>query len=123
MLTSFFKMTLLGQYGRAYNLMIPGQKKYVTKSRYEDCKQEASDSVAGIDFVSAKVIDRYRERTMVPGLRKLTSTVLTMKITIRQNGQKGSFNDTYHTYWTGKRWAWALTASDLKAYRAGRCPK
>src|SRR6266487_4483627 len=54
----------IGQYGRAYDLLVPGQKKLINRDQFIDCwgkKLESAGSFSSFTVTSFKKIDQYRD--------------------------------------------------------------
>lgn len=109
----------LGQYGRAWDLLHPGQQKLVSRDKFVGCQQANSPS---FDLVSFKVLDKYRDPIHAAGVPQHTSVAVTVRVSFRMNGKTKTVNDTMHAVWTGTRWAAVLAPEDIATYKAGDCP-
>lgn len=89
----------LGQTGRAWDLVLPAQRKLLSRDAYFSCQDPTSFDVAGIE-----VIDQYPERITVPGLGEQDSVAVTLKLTLASGGQEYSDTDTYHALKENERW-------------------
>lgn len=109
----------LGQYGRAYDLLAPGQQKLINRTLFEDCYQK---SLPSFDVVSFKVTARYSEPISVTGVPQHKSTAVTVRYVLRGgDGKKETDNSTWHAVWIGSRWAWVLSSADVAKLHGGNC--
>jgi hypothetical protein len=116
----------LGQYGRAYDLLAPGQKKLISRDKFIDCwgtRFESAGSFSSFTVASFKKVDQYRDPVHVTGVTQKPIVALTIKWTIKNdNGGKDSETSTWHAVWASGRWTWMLKNSDVADLHAGRCP-
>jgi hypothetical protein len=113
----------LGQYGRAYDRLVPGQKKIINRSKFVDCMGKTLGPFGGFSVTSFKKIDQYRDPIHVTGVTQKPIVALTIKYAIQDdNGRTEKDTKTWHAVWAGGRWTWMLGNPDVAEYRAGRCP-
>jgi hypothetical protein len=118
-LTRIIRYDSLGQYGRAYDLLAPGQKKLISRAHYVDCEATIA---APFDLISMKRLDQYHEPINILGVPQKTAIAVTVRVTIRTAaGKTVSMTRTWHTVWEKTRWAWMLSTTDVRTLHSGRC--
>jgi hypothetical protein len=114
------KYLSLGQYGREYDLLHPGQKKLIPRQRFVGCWMK---SVPHFDLISIKKIDEYRDPIRLLGVSQRVSQAVTFRITLRSStGTTETFNQTWNAVWVGSRWTWVLQNASVRAFVRGACP-
>jgi len=111
-----------GQFGRSWDELHPGQQALVPRTRYEECRDEASDDIAGVDFKGLKVVETYEDPIDVIGVEEKTSTAVTVRITVSDGTDSRIITDTFHAIAVDGRWAWILPPADVRAFKQGVCP-
>ena len=120
MMVQLMRYYSLEQFGRAYDLLHPGQKKFVSRDKFATCMQR---DFPRFDLVSIKKIDQYRDPIDIVGVPQRTSVAVTFRMTLGSpNGSKESANLTRHAVWIGTRWAWFFTNDAVASYRKSQCP-
>jgi hypothetical protein len=113
----------LGQYGRAYDLLVPGQKKLVNRDKFIDCMTTDMQSFGSFHVTNFRKIDQFRDPAHVVGVTQKPVFAVAIRYTlIKANGRSVKDTSTWHSVWIGARWAWMLSNEQVAAYRAGRCP-
>ena len=120
--TRRIKYEFLGQYGRSWDSLHPGQQAIVTRTRYEECREEVSDQVAGVDFQSLKVIETYEDPIDAAGVPEKTSTAVTVEVTVSDGNEEDTLTDTLHAVAVDGEWKWLLPPADVRAFKQGICP-
>ena len=111
----------LGQYGREYDLLHPGQKKLIQRQLFVDCWKRSP--VPKFDLVSVKKIDQYRDPIKLVGVPQRVSQAVTFRIVVRSStGPTESFNQTWNAVRVGNKWVWVLPNASVRAFRRGMCP-
>ena len=110
----------LGQYGREYNLLHPGQKKLIRRQLFVDCWTRSP--VPKFDIVSVKKFDQYRDPIKLVGVPQRVAQAVTFRIVVRSSGQTESFNQTWNAVRVGNKWVWVLPNASVRAFRRGTCP-
>jgi hypothetical protein len=118
-LTRILHYESLGQWGRAYDLLVPGQKRLINRGHYVDCETANGPT---FDVVSTKRLDQYREPINVLGVPQKMATAVTMRVTVRAAGKTSSFTTTWHTLWEQTHWAWMLGTGSVRTLHSGGCP-
>ena len=113
---------LKGQYGRSWDTLHPGQQAVVSRTRYEECRDEASTEIAGVEFERLRVIETYEDPIDVAGVPEKTSTAVTVRITVSQGMNEETITDTFHAVAVDGEWKWLLPPADVRVYRRGECP-
>jgi len=113
---------LKGQFGRSWDELHPGQQAGVTRTRYEECRDQASDDLSGVELKQVETVEIYDDPIDVIGVPEKTSKAVTLKITVTDGEQDETFTDTYHAVPTEGRWRWILPGADVRAFQAGDCP-
>jgi hypothetical protein len=108
-----------GQWGRSWDLLHPGQRRFVNRDKFMDC---SSDAFPSAELVSLKTVETYDDPLNVPGVPQRSSKAVTLKLTVRSGEQGETGNQTFHAVPVGDRWAWVLSTSDANAYKSGSCP-
>lgn len=111
-----------GQYGRSWDTLHPGQQAVVSRTRYEECRDEASTETAGVDFERLTVIETYEDPIEITGVPEKTSTAVTVRITVSQGMSEETLTDTFHAVAVDGEWKWLLPPADVRAYKRGECP-
>jgi hypothetical protein len=109
-----------GQWGRAWDLLHPGQRRYVDREKFVEC---SADAFASAELVSVKTVEIYDDALDLRGVPQKSSKAVTLKITVRSGDQQETANQTLHAVPVGNRWAWVLSESDAAAYKSGSCPE
>ena len=80
----------LGQYGREYDLVHPGQKKLIQRQRFVECWMRSTPK---FDLVLVKKIDQYRDPIKLVGVPQRVSQAVTFRIGVQSStGRTESFN-------------------------------
>jgi hypothetical protein len=58
----------IGQFGRAYDLLVPGQRKLINRDRFITCTGNALKTFDSFRVTSFKKIDQYRDPVHVTGV-------------------------------------------------------
>jgi hypothetical protein len=113
----------LGQYGRAYDLLTPGQKILVNRGKFIDCMTTGMQNFGRFHVTAFKKIDQFRDPAHVVGVTQKPIVAVAIRYTLtKDNGHSEKDTSTWHTVWIGARWAWMLSNEQVAAYQAGRCP-
>ena len=111
-----------GQWGKAWDLLHPGQQRYVPRAKFIQC-QVAAAGLAGYKLVSAKILATGSEPLHVAGVPQHTGVAVNVHLSVKTGmGNVNGFDQVVHAVWTGSRWAWIVEPNDVAAYRAGHCP-
>jgi hypothetical protein len=111
---------LKGQFGRAWDVLHPGQQTFVSREKFQDC--QSADFTGDFELTSAKTMEIYDDRINVLGVPQRTSKAVTLKISGKSGETSASFTRTLHAVLVSGRWAWVLPNADARAYKAGACP-
>lgn len=103
------------QAGPEWDHLHPGQKRFVARQAFEDCRSQVT--IPQFDHVS--VVDVYDDPISIVGVPERSSKAVTLKLTVGDQ----SVNQTFHAVLHDGRWTWVLPASDVAAYKAGQCPE
>ena len=68
----------------------------VSRTRYEECRDEASTELAGVEFERLRVIETYEDPIDLAGVPEMTSTAVTVRITVSQAMNEETLTDTFH---------------------------
>jgi hypothetical protein len=109
-----------GQYGRAWEVLHPGHKAIVSRSKFDECVSAGFPSSAELSDVD--VVEEYDEPISLPHVPEKTSKAVTLRLTVRSGEASETDTDTYHAVDVGGRWAWVLESQDVAAYERGECP-
>lgn len=111
-----------GQFGRSWDELHPGQQALVSRTKYEECRDESSDEFAGVELKSLRVIETYEDPIDVLGVPEKTSTAVTVEITVTDGSESETVTDTFHAIAVNGKWVWILPPADVRAFKAGTCP-
>jgi len=115
------RLTVAAHYGEAWSLLHPAHQKLVPRSRFVRCRADPAGTPPS--RVASAVFDGKRyERIDIPLIPEHTATAVKLKLVIATGAKREPADVTVRAVWTGTRWAWILPASNIPAFRAGRCP-
>ena len=110
---TYIDQAVLGQWGRQWETLHPGQQEVVTRNAFMDCRSD--DSIPEVDV---EEVEQYDEQVDVEGVGSVPSTAVTVRVTSGDEAE----NMTVHAIAVDGEWRWTLPADDYKAYAAGDCP-
>jgi hypothetical protein len=101
-----------GQSGRLWETLVPADQAVVSRARYMACQ-----SNEGFELQKFKVLETYADTIDIGG-KPTSSTAVSVQVT----SDDGLTTATMHAVSVGGTWRWTLPASDLAAYKLGKCP-
>jgi hypothetical protein len=114
-LTRHFK----GQYRLAYDDLHPAHQALVTRDNYAYCLSRVLTTADLRSVTTLKITDAPLTRDAIP---EKQAKEVTLRVTAGSGNMRDSAAQSFRAVRTDGRWAWILPASDIGAYRAGRCP-
>ncbi|MGZ4411059.1 MAG: hypothetical protein ACXVY8_02900 [Gaiellaceae bacterium] len=102
----------LGQAGRLWGELLPAQQAVVPRARFVQCQTNQ-----GWVLKRLKVLDTYEEPVEASG-KEEPATAVSLQVT----SDTGETNATIHAISVKGTWHWILKASELAAYKRGKCP-
>ncbi len=123
MMARAYKYYYLGQWGRMYDLLHPGQQHLVSRRQFIQCEKDQNPT-AGYDLLSIKKVNTIRRPIHDTGVPQHMAVTVTFHLTdgLHATATRVSGNTTGAAVWTGTRWTWVMPSVAVAAYRAGQCP-
>jgi hypothetical protein len=116
------RLIAANDYGAAYPLLHPGQRRLVSAWEYVSCEQRSP--IPG-HLTSLRVLERRRERIHVAGTGapRVPSTAVTFELRLSGSlpGESATIGLTAHAVAVGGRWTWILSPRRLALHRSGTC--
>jgi hypothetical protein len=121
-LSHVVRLLAANDYGDAYPLLHPAQRRLVSAGEYVACELESP--VPGT-LSSLRVLKTEPERIHVAGTstRQVPSTAVTFELRLvgLLPGEYATIDLTAHAVSVGDRWTWILSAQRLALHRSGTC--
>jgi hypothetical protein len=112
-----------GQFGRSWDELHPGQQALVSRTRYEECRQETTnEALSDVQLESLSVIEVYDDPLDLIGVPEKISKAVTVEITLTDGEKDETITDTFHAILIDGQWVWVLPAADIRAFLSGNCP-
>ena len=115
------RLTVAGRHAEAWSLLHPAHQKLAPRSRFVRCRTEPAGTPPS-RIVSAEFQGKRFERIDTQLIPQHTATAVKLKLVVATGAKREPAEVTVRAVWTGKRWAWILPASNIVAFRAGKCP-
>ena len=116
------RLLAANDYGNAYPLLHPVQRRLVSAAEYITCEQ--SSPIPG-RLTSLRVLGTTRERVHVAGstTRRVPSTAVTFELELTGSlpGETTTIDLTAHAVSVDGRWTWILSPRRLALHRSGTC--
>jgi hypothetical protein len=112
----------VGQWGRSWDLLHPGQQALVTREAFTDCQDQRAGILSQYEFDGIDVNQTYEDPLDVTGVPEKTSTAVTYTVKYHQGSQHHTERSTSHAVLHDGEWRWVLSNADVKAYQDGTCP-
>lgn len=109
-----FEAAIRGQWGRAWDDLIPEHQAIVSRDQYIACQEDQGDFPAS----DISVDETFEETVDVAVLGETETTAVTLKF---ESGDRSQFT-TVHMIEVDGDWKWSLQADALEAFEAGECP-
>ena len=108
-----------GQYRLAYDDLHPAHQALVSRDNYAYCLSRVLTKANLRTVTTLKIADTPLAREGIP---EKQAKEVTLRVTAAFGNMRDSAAQSFRAVRIGGRWAWILPATDIPAYRAGRCP-
>jgi hypothetical protein len=109
-----FDLYVAGDYARYWLELHPGQRTFVTKSKFEECSAKSP-----LTATSFSIVDSMEGATVFStGVPDSRATA----IRVDQETNRGKGRVVYYEVSVEGRWYWVLNPAGADAYRRGTCP-
>lgn len=115
------RLTVSAHHAEAWALLHPAHQKLAPRSRFVRCRADPPGTPPS-RLVSAVFDGKRYERIEIPLIPQHTATAVRLKLVIATRAKRVPAVVTVRAVWIGSRWTWILPASNIPAFRAGRCP-
>jgi hypothetical protein len=111
-----------GQYGKVWVLLHPRYQRVVGRAFWESCQRRRARKTVGVEWLSVRATDDYRDRLPFALLGTLSVTAVSLEAKIDYLGTKRTIRDTIYWIRVGGRWRGLWDRATYRAYATKRCP-
>ena len=105
-----------GQYGRAWEMLLPEHQRVVSRSDFEECMSERSLNIPAEARIQVEEVND--ETLEVEPLGEIPTKAITWRVT----AGGASASETSDLVERDGAWKWILTNAEYEAFQNGECP-
>jgi hypothetical protein len=111
----------LGQFGRAWESLHPGQRAVIDRNKFTECNSSYYEPLPQLERIT--VLESFKEPIVARHVPERTSIAVTLRYTVSFGGRQQTSTATRHVIRHKGQWTTVAADAIVKAYEKGVCPQ